>query len=583
MIGFWQKFPFWQTFMLCAIGGIFGVMFTIPLRRALVVESDLPYPEGRAAAETLKVGNAHRDENGQVEKSHDFGSPLRDISIGTLLAFVFGLFSSGFGFLGEQVSRYGKIVSFFTGTGFQFSFALIGAGYLIGGQVAIALLVGSIISWLIAVPILAYHVPHGLQEAGDFALMIWSTKVRFIGAGTIGIAAVVAIISLLKPVYSGFKSSIQTMFDRADGQEIPLHERDIPIVWVLVVCLLLVLPLLALFGDFASYSDSTLNAGLIISLVVSCVFLVVLIGFIVAAVSGYMAGLVGSSNSPISGIGIIATIAVSLFLSYVFSDKHAHSIGLSNHFLIALALFVTSAIICAASISNDNLQDLKTGHLVGATPWKQQISLVIGVVIGAMVIAPVLNQLYQAYGFVGALPRAGMDPANALNAPQATLMMAIAKGVLSHSLDWSMIGIGILIGFFFILANKFLLDAKKWALSVLSIGIGIYLPAEITLPLILGGFLSYYVKRRTTEGASKFFVERCATLLSSGFIVGSSLFGILLAVLIGFSGKASPLVLVSHHFAGTANILGTIVFILICIYFVRYILRTQKAFNNKTK
>ncbi len=572
MIGFWKGFPFWQTFLLCSIGGVLGVMFTIPLRRALVVDSDLPYPEGTAAAETLKVGSRQREGT-----QANIGSPIADITIGTVLSFLFGLFSSGFKLLSDGISYYGKLGNIYTGTGFQLSFALIGAGYLIGIRVAIALLIGTVISWVFAVPILAGHLLAHSQTASDYVMSIWATKVRYIGAGTIGISALWAILVLLKPVYLGFKSSLASMrkYSQGGASAVPLHERDIPIVWVLVISLFLGLPLMALFGKFIADYNVNYNAGFVIALVVSCAFVALLMGFLVAAVSGYMAGLVGSSNSPISGIGILAIIVVSLFLSYIFNNVTTVDHVVHTKFIIALAIFTTSAIFSAACISNDNLQDLNTGHLVGATPWKQQIALIFGVVVGSLVLTPVLNILYHAYGFVGALPDPGMDPKHALSAPQATLMIAIAKGIISHHMHWNMILLGVVIGIVFLLLNGMILNRKALHLSVLSIGIAIYLPPEINIPLILGGILNYIVKRRLKKGKSRVYTERCGTLFASGLIVGSSIFGIVLAVLIGIVENQSPLALVGNHFVATANILGVVVFALICIYFVRYVLKTQ--------
>ncbi len=325
------------------------------------------------------------------------------------------------------------------------------------------------------------------------------------------------------------------------------------------------------------------NAGFVIALVVLCVFLTLLVGFLVAAVSGYMAGLVGSSNSPISGIGILAIIIVSLFLAYIFGQPQSINHAVHTQFIVALAIFTSSAIFSAACISNDNLQDLNTGHLIGATPWKQQVALLFGVIIGSMVLAPVLNQLYHAYGFVGALPHPGMDPKQALNAPQATLMMALAKGIISHHMHWNMILIGAAIGVVFLLLNGIILKRNALSISVLSIGIAIYLPAEITLPLVLGGILNAIVKHRLGKGKARFYTERCGTLFASGLIVGSSIFGIVLAVLIGIVDDQAPLALVGQHFTTIADILGTLVFAWICIYFVRYVLKTYGNIEQQLK
>ncbi len=583
MVGFWQGFPFWQTFILCGIGGVLGVMFTIPLRRALVVESTLPFPEGTAAAKTLEAGS--RKSTNKNAKA--IGTPILDISLGTGLSFLFSLFSSGFQIFSDGFSYYGKIAGIYSGAGFQYSFALIGAGYLIGIRVAIALFVGTLISWAVAVPLMtsAAHATSSMSTS-DLIMYIWTNKVRYIGAGVIGIAAIWAIFALLKPLYKGMKYSFASMQQRMleGSHSVPVHERDIPIMWVLVTCIFLALPLMAVFGDFIANdaASSVYSAGFIISLVVVSLFLVFLIGFLVAAVSGYMAGLVGSSNSPISGIAIIAVIAVALVMTYIFKTMQPINHHINSHFIVGLVIFITAGILSVACISNDNLQDLQTGHLLGATPWKQQVALVFGVVVGAMVLAPILNQLYQAYGFVGAMPRPGMNPTEALNAPQATLMMAIAKGIVTGNMEWGMLYLGAGIGAVLLLINQFFLNKRNWQLSVLSIGIAIYLPPEINIPLILGGILSYIIKLKTDKNKDvAFYTEQCGTLFSSGFIVGSSLFGIILAIWIGFSSSQNPFSLVGANFKGTAEILGFISFTAICCYFVYYQLRAQHKIRKQ--
>jgi len=556
MIGVWQDFPLWQVTFLCAIGGIYGVMFTIPLRRALVVESDLPYPEGTAAAQVLKVGQAQR-----VNKEDDH--PIKDIVIGSVLAFSYSLFSKGFNILASKVSYFTRIGDVVSGAGVSYAYSLIGAGYLVGLHIGTAILIGTIISWFIAVPIFSYHHIAQVSDLTTFALTIWTDKVRYIGVGTIGVAAIWAIAKLAMPVYRGIRNSIQTTINKRRGgiDNIPIQERDIPIVWVALTSALMILPLTALFGYFIFANQAELPASLVISLVLLCVFLAVGLGFIVAAVSGYMAGLVGSSNSPISGIGILAIIIVSLILTYFF--QHTNEILNGQHIkhIVALAVFTTSAVLAMASISNDNLQDLKTGHLVGATPWKQQISLIFGVCVGSLVVAPVLNQLYQAYGFAGALPREGMDPSLALSAPQATLMTMLARGIIGTDMDWNLIFIGAGIGIIAIAINELIILRRGLpTLSTLSIGIGIYLPPEINIPIFIGSLLSYFITKSNHRG----------TLFACGLIVGDSLFGILLAGIITMTGTQQPLALVTESFKPIANWLGTFVFFAGYVYFYYY-------------
>ena len=232
------------------------------------------------------------------------------------------------------------------------------------------------------------------------------------------------------------------------------------------------------------------------TLVVVGVVVALLIGFFVAAACGYMAGLIGTSASPISGIGILATIISSLVVYFIASENNLFATEAGVQFATAMAIFMTSVVIAIASISNDNLQDLKTGQLVGATPWRQQIALLLGSVAGAIAIAPVLNLLYQAYGFTGALPRAEMDPNAALSAPQATLMTTIAQGIFNSSMDWNYILIGVGVGVVAIIVNLILKSTTaSLTLPPLAVGMGIYLPPTLEVPLIIGSFISYFVGR----------------------------------------------------------------------------------------
>lgn len=578
ILGFWQHFPFWQTFLLCAIGGVLGVLFTIPLRRALVVNSDLPYPEGRAAAETLKVGE--QTTAGEIILGH----PVRDITIGTIVAFVFDLLSSSFKLLTDSISYYGKFGAIVSGLGFQFSLALVGAGYLIGLRITLAIGLGVAIAWFGAVPILSWHHLDPILSASDFAMQIWDEKVRFIGAGTIGIAAIWATIKLVKPIFHAIVSAIRTSAQRRANQHyaIPLHEQDIPIIWVMVGILFLTLPLAILVGYFTHQTHVLGSNTSIMLLALLCAVLTIVVGFLTAAVSGYMAGLVGSSNSPLSGVGILTTILIALILGYLFNNGMINYISAHFlHFAVALTIFLVSVTFAAACISNDNLQDLSTGHLIGATPWKQQVALIFGVILGSAVLAPVLNELYQAYGFAGALPHPGMDPKLALSVPQASLMAAIAKGIITHHMQWQMLIIGATIGMVCLLLNEILLTPRKWhQISVLSVGFGIYLPPEINLPLIVGGALAYIIKQRLLVGSKQASViERCALLLACGLIVGEALFGLLNATVAGIT-DGRPIALVGPGFAPIALVLGTVIFISICVGFYYYVKRAERAHEN---
>ena len=576
MLGYWQGFPFWQTFLICACGGSLGVLFTIPLRRAMVVNSDLPYPEGRAAAEILKVGS----HSGETSKS---GSGMTDIVSGGAVAGIISLCANGFKVLGDSMSFWLPVGSKgITQIPLGFSTALLGAGYLIGIASGIAILVGVLIAWAGFVPYFTnMFAPDGGATA-KFAMGIWKSKVRFIGAGAIGIAAIWTLITLIKPIIEGMKISVQSMNSSSSERELHRMDTDMSTKSVLGVFAVILIGLVFTFWEFVSAVP--ISAGLMWTLVVVGILVALLIGFFVAAACGYMAGLIGTSASPISGIGILATIISSLVVYFIASENNLFATQAGVQFATAMAIFMTSVVIAIASISNDNLQDLKTGQLVGATPWRQQIALLLGSVAGAVAIAPVLNLLYQAYGFTGALPRAEMDPNAALSAPQATLMTTIAQGIFNSSMEWDYILIGVGVGVVAIIVNLILKGTTaSLTLPPLAVGMGIYLPPTLEVPLIVGSFISYFVGRYLVARAkmragelAEYDVEqsnRRGVLFASGLIVGESLIGVIIAVIIVLSvttgGGESPLQLVGPEFESTAGWLGLLAFIFAGLYLVR--------------
>ncbi|WP_159566159.1 OPT family oligopeptide transporter [Budvicia diplopodorum] len=604
MIGYWQSFPFWQTLLICASGGMLGVVFSIPLRHAMVVKSHLPYPEGVAAAEILKAGcNDYVDENDQLQdnkidnatgEAKDSG--FRDILFGGFIAAAVSFATNGLRLLSDGASYWftqGRAI-------FQipvgFSLALLSAGYLIGIASGIAILIGTFIAWGVAIPVISasLDVPEGMS-IGGFAMKLWSSNVRFIGAGTLAIAAIWTLLTLIKPIVEGMKTSLRSLNAKNTGEVIPRTELDLSPKLVLLISVAMFLVLIATFYSFVS--DSGLSEVTAWGLVIGSVIFAFLIGFLVAAACGYMAGLVGSSASPISGIGIIAVTVISLLLLFMGGLNGMLDTPKGTNFATALAIFTTSAVLAIATISNDNLQDLKTGYLVKATPWRQQVALLIGCIVGAAVIAPVLDLLYEAYGFSGAVPRPGMDPNQVLSAPQATLMTTIAKGIFSHQLEWTMIVIGLVIGAVVIVID--LLLAKKGSnmrIPALAVGMGIYLPPSITAPLIIGSVLSWIIssqvkkkaKAQNADFATMFKpVERKGALIASGLIVGESLVGVTLAVLIVISitngGSDAPLSIESWlkpifgDSGLTQQLLGLLVFVAICALFVRRVLRAAKA------
>ena len=546
----------------------------------MVVNSDLTYPEGRAAAEILKVGS--REDTAGVKSS----SGMRDIVAGGFVAGIVSLCTNGFRILSDGMAVWVNVGKGATQLPLGFSTALLGAGYLIGIASGIAILVGMIIAWGGFVPYYTNILPMDPgMSASKFAMAVWKEKVRFIGAGTIGIAAIWTLLTLMKPILEGLKMSIKSMTMSAEERASHRMDTDMTVKSVLATTVAVIIGLVLCFFDFVYAVD--ISPTLMWTLVIVGVIVSLLIGFIVASACGYMAGLIGTSASPISGIGILAIIISSLVVYGIASANDLFATQAGVQFATAMALFMTSVVVAIAAISNDNLQDLKTGQLVGATPWKQQVALLIGCVVGSVAIAPVLNLLYQAYGFTGAMPREGMDPSVALSAPQATLMTTIAQGIFSSSMDWTYIFIGIGVGVVAIIVNLILKGTTaSLSLPPLAIGMGIYLPPALETPLVVGAVIGYFVNRYLRKRAAKRAgnladqdVEICnrrGVLFSSGLIVGESIIGVIIAAIIVISvtsgGSEAPLQLVGKGFEDTAEWLGLIVFVAVAIGLVRLVL-----------
>ena len=541
MIGWWSQFPYWTTFGICAAGGILGVMFSIPLRRALVVQSTLPFPEGVAAAEVLKVGTQTKD--GAQEARAGFAV----ITISSLVSAAHTALI-GAKLLSGELAAYVRIGPSATGIAGGLSFALLGAGHLVGLSVGTAMFCGFLIAWGVATPILtALHPADG--TAADVARAVWATKVRFIGAGAIGVAALWKLAELIGPIWRGMAASRAIA---VKGSVTAREDMDIPARIVALVTLVALGPVTLLLWDFLAGGPLGEH---VVGFVVASLVYIVIVGAFVASVCGYMAGLIGSSNSPLSGVGILGILGAALLLTPFAAEASDET----RHALIAFALFVTSIIFAGATISNDNLQDLKTGQLVSATPWRQQVALMFGVGAGAAVIPPILDLLNQAYGFAGAARPEGLttDP---LPAPQATLISSLARGVLGGDLDWSLLGIGAVIGLA-LLAFDAMLGRKGWLrIPPLAVGIGIYLPMTITVPVFIGAVLGRLYDRRAERARNPAAMKQMGVLMASGMIVGESIFGVLLAGLIVGTGNDAPLALVGDAFAGTSEVLGPLAY-----------------------
>lgn len=564
MIGWWTHIPFWPTFGACAIGGVLGVMYTVPLRRALVSKSDLPYPEGVAAAEVLKVGTSSRAgaREGKVG--------LMAVILGSAASAVFAA-GAGAKLLAAEVAHFVKVGSGATGVAAASSLALFGAGHLMGITVGIAMLTGLVIAWGVLVPLFSSTDVPSASSAASQALGAWSSQVRMIGAGAIGAAALVTLIGLAKPVMGGLKSALDAARRAKEGGEaLPRTEQDLPIFMVGLVVLLAMAPAGWLLANF-------LQGGVLQSIATPLVAVgiayIVIAGIFAAAVCGYMAGLIGSSNSPVSGIAILtilgAAFSVGLVGRHIMGPEVAHA-------LVAFALFVTTVVLAVAVVGNDNLQDLKTGQLVGATPWKQQVALVIGVFAGSLVIPPVLELLNQAYGFAGATSSTAIS-STPLAAPQATLITTLAKGVIGGDLRWDLVFWGAALGLALVVFNFVLKAGSKgrYTLPPLGVGLAIYLPSAVTLPVVLGAVAGFLFERYVHGKPWGEAAKRIAVLVMSGFIVGESLFNVGLAGLIVLTGNGEPLAIANGLSEAQTMVIAAVVGVAVVTALYRWVIKAS--------
>ena len=534
LLGYWVDFRYTWVLAIAGLGGLLGVLFSVPLRRSLIVDQGLAFPEGKAAAEVLRSG----DKPGEGLKILAGAAAM-----GGLIKLAAG---SGLRLIPDTAAVatwFDKTIGYF---GTNLSPALFGVGYIVGLNIGVVMLAGGAIAWLVAIPIystyfLAADPVLSVQLAGasaeDAAYSIWSSQVRFLGVGAMLTGGVWTLFSLRQSLVSGIKSGL--MADHGgDGEAVPATERDLPMRYILIGTLVFTLPLLMLYQ--AIVGQWLVSVPMTIIMIVA--------GFLFVSVSAYMAGIVGSSNNPVSGL----TIATILFAALVLAVLLGRDSPIG-----AVATIMIGAVVCsAACIGGDNLQDLKCGYILGATPWKQQFMLAVGGVSSAFVMAPVLSLLAQAYG-IGVPTESHPNP---LLAPQANLMASVAKGIFGGELPWTMIGIGGAIGAVIIVIDEILKKTgAAWRAPVLACAVGIYLPIELSVPIFAGGLVAYLVERRFPPGEAEGDRERIhqkGTLFSAGLITGEALMGIFIAIPIVIVGSSEVLALPGGlHFGGWLGLL----------------------------
>ncbi len=521
ILGYWDDFKYSWVLAIAGLGGVLGVFFSVPLRRSLIVDQQLAFPEGKAAAEVLKTGE----------------NPAQGIRVLASAAGIGGfvklLAASGLRLVPDAAAHGSFVGNAIAYMGTNLSPALLGVGYIVGLNIGIVVVAGGILSWNIAIPIysasfldsdpaLAARIA-GLS-AEDAAGAIWGAQIRYLGVGAMLIGGIWTLIALRHSLMSGIRSGLAAT--RAGAAKVVAHtQQDMPMRAVLIGLVVFTVPLAILYH--AIVRDFTVSLPMTVIMIVA--------GFLFSSVSAYMAGLVGSSNNPVSGI----TIGTILFASLVLTILMGRDASLGP----VAAIMIGAVVCCAAAIAGDNLQDLKCGYMVGATPWRQQVMLAIGAISCALVMAPVLNLLAKAYGI--GVPTA--EHPNPLLAPQATLMASVARGLFGGELPWDLIWIGAAIGAVIIAIDEVLKKRQaNFRVPVLAAAVGIYLPLDLTVPIFLGGLLAHIVERSVKMRTGSTDIERIhrkGVLFSAGLITGEALMGIIIAAPIVGSGRADVLAL----------------------------------------
>lgn len=579
VLGFWTDFNYWETVVVGLIGGLLGVLYSIPIRRALINSPELRFPEGAAIGNVLKASVA--------DDSADLGLLIKGGIVGAAIT----LFQTGFRVCSDSAEYWWKIKETLFGIGFGFSPALIAAGYIVGMNVGVSMFVGVVVGWLIGVPVLThiYGIPD-LAHPMESAHLLWTQHIRYMGVGTMLIGGLWTLICLMKPVLQSLKTSwISIRTARLGGEDaLPRTERDIPLTTVIWLLVALMIPTFIFAYSLLNPTSIPISEPVRWIVSIFTILYILLVGFAFASISAYFAGLIGSTNSPGSGLNISVLLLLALILLAIFGID-IDFLGKVTHAELSsagYAVFITAIMSAAIVIANETIQDLKVGQIVGATPWKQQLMLMIGVCVSAMIIPLVLSLLYHAYGMGGVFPHPGMDIKQMLPAPQAGLIAAVATGTFTHQLPWDMIITGCIIAFFAIFIDEFL-KPYNLRLPVLAVGLGIYLPFSATVPVLFGGLVQFLVYRRLKKlrQLSEDKTEIDATIatrkhrgltLACGLVAGSSLVGVVLAIPFAIKKSSDALSLVGPNFTPTADLLGIIVTVWLCMWMFRKITRMVK-------
>lgn len=544
VIQYWHGFDYWTNFCVAALGGVLGVLFSIPLRRHLVHDPKLKFPEGRAIAEVLKTANA--------------GYDVRNILWGGLAGGLIELLQTGFKIIASAWQVFFIVKRTLIGFGVGFSAAMIGAGFLIGPVMAVSIMLGAVLSWFFAVPVASHVFSDVLDnDQAQAALnMLWNSKMRYFGIGAMLFAGLWTLMGLVKPLVQSISASfMRQSYGILNGSRV---ERDMP--WFLLFPLMAIfcILLLCFFQWIFPLHDLGLAGQHQVFLVLLSVFYVIAIGFLFSVMTGYFSGLVGVTASPGSSIVIAGLLfAAWMLLSFVTHLVPLPLSGLQKKALEAIAIIIGAVVTGIAAIANDNTQDLKVGQLVGATPWKQQVMLLLGVLVSALVIPPVMQILFDVYGIGGVMPRAGMNVSQSLPAPAASMMAAVTEAVFSHTMPWTILLTGALtLGLVLLIWRIFFY--LLFRLSILGVAIGMYLPLSTSVPIFIGGMVAWYAKRCMQKTPVQDQVVQRGVLIACGLVAGAAIMDVLLAIPFSIFRTPDVIALAGTNFTPFAIVLAFI-------------------------
>ncbi|AKQ33659.1 OPT family oligopeptide transporter [Candidatus Coxiella mudrowiae] len=556
----WKGFSYWETAIITLLGGLLGVLFAVPLRRIMLNLPALHFPEGTAIGNVLRMSAQGK-------------AGLKLLAQGGLVGGLVAFAQIGLKVVTDSLQMWTFMGRTIFGFSVGFTPATLAAGFIVGFEVAVSLFTGAFVGWLILLPFIGlyYGLPANVTSAYDAATQLWDTHLRFVGVGTMLVGGIWTLFRLLKLIAKRMRLSFIGFREGLEGGlgKRLRTEMDMPPMWVVVGVLVIAASLFFYTFYYLHRAHIVATVDYLWVVTFISVIYVVIIGFLLATISSYFCGLVGSSNNPLSGLLITAILLLSFLFLLIFRVRESEQ----AHYIASVVIVIATILAGIGSITGENIQDLKAGKMVGATPWRQQLMMAIGVGVSAFVIGPVLQLLFDAYGMGGVYPRPGMDPSQMLAAPQAGLMAAVSQGVLTRHLNWGMIIVGGIVAVIIITIDEFL-KRRSSRLPALAVGLGIYLPPEVITPVVIGGLVSFLVKKpwqikERSEEEGRMVSHQNGVLMACGMVAGSSLMGVILAIPFVIMGSANALALVGQGFSPIASVLGILVFLALCTWFYR--------------